>query len=75
MGDDLIGTFTVDQTEMEESTTLGRGNFDYQFRVLYRLRVLNCDGKRGFAAVLGVKWGLNQEKFLPILCEGETRLE
>ena len=60
---------------MAGSTNLGGGDFDYQFRVLYQLGVLYRDGKWGFAAVIWVKWGLNQEKFLPILSEGETWLE
>ena len=43
---------------MEGNTTLGWGNFDYKFKVLYQLGILNCDGKQGFATIFGVKWGL-----------------
>ena len=50
----------IDQTEMAGSTTLGRGNFGYQFRVLYQLDIKKCDGKRGVAAVFGGKMGVKR---------------
>ena len=45
---------------MAGSTTWGGEILIPSFE-LYELGILNCDGKRGFAAVFGVKWGLNQE--------------
>ena len=45
---------------MADSTTLGRGNFDYHFQVLHQLGIQECDGKRGVSAVLGGKMGVKQ---------------
>lgn len=49
-----------DQTEMAESTTLGRGHFDYQVRILCQLDIWKCDGKRGFSAFLWGKMGVKR---------------
>ena len=50
----------LDQTEMAGSTTLGRGNFDYHFRLLHQLGIHECDGKRGVAAVFWGKIGVER---------------